>query len=98
MLFNGTLRFNLDPENTYPDEVIEALLNEAGLQELVDRESKAAALQAKMERRQIRKELRRSETKRFDFDQLNLFRNDQLKQAKLNKNRSKEDSNQGLYL
>jgi ATP-binding cassette subfamily C (CFTR/MRP) protein 1 len=44
VLFNGTLRFNLDPENNHSDELIETLLNEAGLQDLVERESRAAAL------------------------------------------------------
>jgi ABC-type multidrug transport system fused ATPase/permease subunit len=46
VLFNGTLRFNLDPENKFTDEEIEALLNQAGLQELIDRESKAYAANA----------------------------------------------------
>ncbi|MFO0118117.1 MAG: ATP-binding cassette domain-containing protein, partial [bacterium] len=27
VLFNGTLRFNLDPENNHSDELIETLLN-----------------------------------------------------------------------
>lgn len=45
-MFNGTLRFNLDPENKFTDEEIQALLNQAGLQELIDRESKAYAAKA----------------------------------------------------
>lgn len=85
MLFNGTLRFNLDPQNLYSDEVIEELLRDAGLQEVVERESADAARDAKLERRRIRKEIRLANSKSFDFEKLNLFRNDSLMLAKLNK-------------
>ena len=36
-LFRGSLRFNLDPFNQFPDEVIERLLNKAGLHDLLNR-------------------------------------------------------------
>jgi ATP-binding cassette subfamily C (CFTR/MRP) protein 1 len=50
VLFNGTLRYNLDPENKFTDEAIESLLNQAGLQELIDRESKAYAAKTETKR------------------------------------------------
>lgn len=48
VLFNGTLRFNLDPQGLFSDDVIEELLRDAGLQEVIDRESADAAREAKL--------------------------------------------------
>lgn len=60
VLFNGTLRFNLDPHNLYTDDEIEDLLNKAGLSEFIERESRSAAMEAKMERQALRKKLRKA--------------------------------------
>ena len=38
-LFTGTLRFNIDPRSLHSDEKILALLNEAGLDKLLEKES-----------------------------------------------------------
>ena len=38
VIFNGTLKFNLDPSGTLPDEQIEKILIEAGLEDLMKRE------------------------------------------------------------
>jgi len=45
---------------------------------VIERESRTAALEAKMERRRIRKELRKSQSQVFDFEKLNLFKTDKL--------------------
>lgn len=37
VIFNGTLKFNLDPSGTIPDEEIETLMKEAGLGDLLKR-------------------------------------------------------------
>ena len=39
-MFTGTLRFNLDIDNSYTDERIKALLVEAGLEDLINRDEK----------------------------------------------------------
>lgn len=49
-----------------------------------------------MERRRIRKELRKSQSQVFDFEKLNLFKTDKL--AKISKEKPLAESNQGLYL
>ena len=66
----------MDPQGLFSDDVIEELLRDAGLQEVIDRESADAAREAKLERRRIRKELRQKQATSFDFEKLNLFRND----------------------
>jgi len=63
---------------------------------VIERESRTAALEAKMERRRIRKELRKSQSQLFDFEKLNLFKTDKL--AKISKEKPLAESNQGLYL
>lgn len=37
VIFDGTLKFNLDPSGTIPDDKIEAILREAGLDDLLKR-------------------------------------------------------------
>jgi len=37
VIFNGTLKFNLDPSETIPDNEIESILKEAGLDDLLKR-------------------------------------------------------------
>ena len=37
-MFNGTLRYNLDPENVCDDDELQELLTDAGLDEVVSRE------------------------------------------------------------
>ena len=39
-MFTGTLRFNLEIDNSYTDERIKALLVEAGLEDLINRDEK----------------------------------------------------------
>ena len=53
-------------------------------------------MEAKMERRRIRKELRQAQSQFYDFEKLNLFKTDRL--AQLRKDKPMADSNQGIYL
>lgn len=95
VLFNGSLRFNLDPFNQNTDEEILAVLEKAGLQEFIDRESKAAALEAKKKRKELRKKIRKAETKMINVEKLNLFgsiRNDRIRLQELDKHNPKEGS------
>ena len=39
-MFTGTLKFNLDIDNSYSDERVIDLLNEAGLEDLINRDEK----------------------------------------------------------
>lgn len=73
ILFNGTLRFNLDPFGQHADEEIEDLIKRAGLQELIDKESEKALKRAKQERKRIRKQRRRDAKKGFNMGSLRIF-------------------------
>lgn len=56
-------------------------------------------MEAKAQRQAIRKEIKHSQNQKFDFEKLNLFRQDLMKKLQeLDKSKPKEASKQGIYL
>lgn len=96
VLFNGTIKFNLDPFNEFSDEEIENLLKAAGVWDSVKKESKERRKQAHKDRKNIRKRMRIDKLKSWE-KRLSLFP-DSGALYRLAKSKTLEECDQGAYL
>lgn len=62
-MFEGTIKFNLDPTNEHSDERIQELLQDAGVWDVIKKLSKDKAKAAHKHRKQIRKNIRLNKKK-----------------------------------